>query len=276
MFSKLTLQLNWRRLASLKVTFTELSHIVATNSKQRFVLSPRENPKTLPQITDSKNPSLWRIRASQGHSIAHISSAAIYQSILASEGTCPDFLVHGTDGRAWEQIQRTGGLKSMKRTHIHFADRLPMELPKLDEYFQNKSKGPKWDGDEVISGMRAGATIVIWVDVKKSLRAGVEWWRSANGVFLTRGLERERLGKEGKEWVLGMEFVKWVETRMPRADGQLLFGERVVGLRREFDGKGEKEGDGQGKDEVTVAREAVEGRKEAQVERMRENWDDGE
>ena len=115
----------------------------------------------------------------------------------------------------------------MGRTHIHFADRLPKKLPPLDPVFQSKSK-MKDDGDTLISGMRPGATIVVWVDVKKSLRAGVEWWRSENKVFLTKG--RAADGEDGGVSVLGFEFIKWVERRKENGNGELLFGEKVPSI----------------------------------------------
>lgn len=55
----------------------------------------------------------------------------------------------------------------------------------------------------VISGMRASATVLIWVDLKRSLEAGaLKWWRSANGVLLTEG-DAQR--KVGLEWVNRVE-----------------------------------------------------------------------
>lgn len=59
--------------------------------------------------------------------------------------------------------------------------------------------------ETVISGMRASANILIWVDVKRSaVEGGLQWWRSANGVVLTEG--------EG-EGVVGLEWVRRVERR---------------------------------------------------------------
>ena len=57
----------------------------------------------------------------------------------------------------------------------------------------------------VISGMRATATVLIWVDLKRSLEAGaLKWWRSANGVVLTEGDAQRKVG---------LEWVNRVETR---------------------------------------------------------------
>ena len=50
--------------------------------------------------------------------------------------------------------------------------------------------------DQIVSGMRASATVHIYVDVHRSLQAedggggggsGIQWWRSDNGVLLTEG-----------------------------------------------------------------------------------------
>lgn len=47
--------------------------------------------------------------------------------------------------------------------------------------------------------MRASATVLVWVQVKRSLEAGaLQWWRAANGVVLTEGDGR---GLVGLEWV---------------------------------------------------------------------------
>ena len=59
-------------------------------------------------------------------------------------------------------------------------------------------------GDVVLSGMRRDASVLVWVDVTRSAtEGGVEWWRSANGVVLT----------EGVDGVLGLEWIAWVERR---------------------------------------------------------------
>lgn len=59
------------------------------------------------------------------------------------------------------------------------------------------------DPQPIISGMRATASVLIWVDLKRSLKAGaLTWWRSANGVVLTEG-DAER--KVGLEWIERVE-----------------------------------------------------------------------
>lgn len=72
------------------------------------------------------------------------------------------------------------------------------------------------DVDKVISGMRSTSTVLIWVDVKRSLAGGVKWWRSENGVVLTEGV--------GEPKMLRFEWFGWVEVR---GSGKVLYGEKV-------------------------------------------------
>ena len=61
----------------------------------------------------------------------------------------------------------------MTRNHVHFSTGLP----------EDTNSG-------VISGMRADAEILIYIDIQKSLEDGaLQWWLSENGVVLTEGDE---------------------------------------------------------------------------------------
>lgn len=164
----------------------------------------------------------------------------------------------------------------MKRTHIHFTDRLPKPLPPLDPVYQSKSKA-KEEGDKSTSGMRLGATIVVWVDVRKSMQAGVAWWRSQNGVFLTKGLESKE--REG-EWVLGFEFFEWVERRVVENDGEILYGEKVVGVRNPVEEAGEGMGAKMGALSVNGDRAAngqeILAKKVEVPAVVKDSWDDGD
>ena len=42
--------------------------------------------------------------------------------------------------------------------------------------------------NKVRSGMRSDAQILIYIDIRRSLEAGMKWWRSENGVLLTEGI----------------------------------------------------------------------------------------
>lgn len=70
----------------------------------------------------------------------------------------------------------------------------------------------------VISGMRNTSRVLIYVDLRKALAAGVPFWRSANGVVLTEG-DGEKGG------VLGLEFFERVEDRKA---GRVLVRDGVV------------------------------------------------
>ncbi len=256
----------------MQVTFPELQTLVANNEKQRFSLEPLSSETHSPPAgktsTTSMDPSQYRIRASQGHTLTTISSSAIYTPLDPSDPTCPKLVVHGTDEKSWLKIKDSGGLKPMARTHIHFATALPKRLPPLDREFQSKSQA-KVEGDEVISGVRKTSTIFVWVDVEKSAReGGVEWWISRNGVVLTEGV--------GK--LLGLEWVRWVERR----NGDVLFGEKDVQAEEEFLKRAEEAKTEGGKGPVAGIDEAPEGQgdggglveEDGGTRAEKENWDD--
>ncbi|KAK0510127.1 hypothetical protein JMJ35_007521 [Cladonia borealis] len=253
----------------MHVTFPELHTLVANNEKQRFSLEPLSS-ETLPPTanntsTTTMDPSQYRIRASQGHTLTSISSSAIYTRLDPSDLKCPKLVVHGTDEKSWLKIKDSGGLKPMSRTHIHFATALPKRLPPLNKEFQSKSNA-KPEGDEVISGVRNTSTIFVWVDVEKSARErGVEWWISRNGVVLT----------EGVGGLLGLEWVRWVERR----NGDVLFGEKDVKAEEDFIKRAEEAKKDGGKGPVAGIEEAPEGRgggieEDGGTRVEKENWDD--
>lgn len=58
-------------------------------------------------------------------------------------------------------------------------------------------------GEQVVSGMRSSADVLVWVDVKRSAReGGIRWWKSENGVVLTEG---DGKGEVGLQWVSRVE-----------------------------------------------------------------------
>ncbi|MCJ1439893.1 MAG: hypothetical protein MMC23_000374 [Stictis urceolatum] len=175
-----------------------------------------------PLAPDSSDPSNFLIRASQGHSLA-IASESLLTALDSTSPSCPAFVVHGTYPAAWKSIQKSGGLSRMGRGHVHFAtgtgdgvappsvslekDPLVSAVPEPDVGEGKRAEGTsvggakaeveagrggqgQGQGQIVISGLRASATILVWVDVKRSAEGGLKWWRSANGVILTEGDER--------------------------------------------------------------------------------------
>jgi len=142
--------LRHRRFAD--VTFAELEHIVATNEKQRFTL------------TVDEYGAAW-VKANQGHTLAVVTELELER---ITDLTQVPVVVHGTSRRNWALIAASGGLHCMGRQHVHFAAGLPNE-------------------DGVISGMRAASEVYVYLDAARALEAGMELYRSPNGVLLTPG-----------------------------------------------------------------------------------------
>lgn len=193
--------MQWPRLCSLNPTVAEIKDEVATNAKQRFSMKP--NPDDSVSATTSEDDAAhWVIRANQGHSI-EIASEALHAPITLEAGNVPDVVVHGTYFAFWPAIVAAGGLKKMGRTHVHFGTGIPgddgaggggggqVHDVEDEEVAQNRPK--------VISGMRADAELLVFVDVERALRdaeagtadekaAGeIKWWMSENNVVLTEG-----------------------------------------------------------------------------------------
>jgi 2'-phosphotransferase len=184
----------------LKVTFEELKEIVADNDKQRFSLIPisdglstSDAPSEAPiddaataatfEI-DENDPSNYLIRANQGHSIKVEEQGLLEPITLDSE--LPSTVVHGTTHKAWPFILSTGGLKKMTRNHVHFASGLPAGFQSLEGDGDGETQANK---EPVISGMRNSSGILIFIDLEKALKAGLKFWKSANGVILSEGDE---------------------------------------------------------------------------------------
>lgn len=109
----------------------------------------------------------------------------------------------------------------MGRQHIHFALRAPDSvLPSAAVSVSDPLAHTSNISSPVISGMRATAQILIWVDVKRSLAGGLKWWKSANGVILTEG--------DANRFVQ----MEWVD-RVERKGGELIWtaGEEIVETR---------------------------------------------
>ncbi|CAH8503718.1 unnamed protein product [Heterobilharzia americana] len=133
------------------VKVEDISRVVNSNDKKRYELS-----------THPENGRL-RIRAFQGHSVT-IEGLDI--TLIENPQDYPT-VVHGTYFRNWDSIRKEG-LKRMGRTHIHFA---PGEVGESG----------------VISGMRASAEIVIYIDMMKAVKDGYKFYISKNSVILCEG-----------------------------------------------------------------------------------------
>ena len=84
---------------------------------------------------------------------------------------------------------------------------------------KGEALNPTPDAAPVISGMRGSASVLVWVDLKKSMQVGgLKWWRSANGVVLTEGDER------------GFVRLEFVDSAERRGTGEVIW--RNKGLER--------------------------------------------
>lgn len=165
--------------------------MTADNEKQRFAMKPASpspppssSASPAPTVTTSDpDPAGWLIRANQGHSIK-LESEALLRPITLEAGNVPDVVVHGTYFAFWPRIVEAGGLRRMGRTHVHCSTGLP----------DGAAANAAGQGQGVISGMRADAEVLVYVDVGKSLEDGaMTWWVSDNGVVLTEGVGDEGL-----------------------------------------------------------------------------------
>jgi 2'-phosphotransferase len=190
--------------------------------------------ETLQTITESDDPSDYLIRANQGHSIK-VDVEGLLTPITAEAGNVPETVVHGTNESAWHLILKSGGLRRMGRNHIHFASGLPVGFESLaidTACTEEKEAAP------VISGMRKNSTVLVYIDIKAALEAGIKFYISDNGVILTEGNE---------DGFLSYEFFKRVESR--KKDGGVLMSDGKLPEGVVVDvGEWQKEvGDGKGK-----------------------------
>ena len=156
--------LSLSQFASRGVTADMVREIVRANDKQRMALLEEDG--------------VLHIRANQGHTAAGIDADALLQPLdeAAAAALCGGrgLAVHGTYHSAWPQILESGGLKRMSRHHVHLAQGL--------------------SGDAgVISGVRSSSQILIWVDVRACVAAGIAFYTSQNGVVLSPGRAADEL-----------------------------------------------------------------------------------
>ncbi|KAI5369520.1 Putative phosphotransferase KptA/Tpt1, RNA 2'-phosphotransferase domain-containing protein [Septoria linicola] len=194
-----------RNVKSLKITFEELQACVQDNDKQRFAMVPvlQSDPsaaaeeQTQQTPLPSSNPRDYLIRANQGHSL-RVESEALLQPI--TEENLPQNAIHGTTHAAYVGIIASGGLKPMGRNHVHLASGLPAGFQSIVEDDDKTSA----EAPPVISGMRKSSTVLIFLDLRKAMDAGIKFWLSDNGVILSEGNE---------EGLLPLSLFKRVEDR---------------------------------------------------------------
>ena len=70
-----------------------------------------------------------------------------------------------------------GGMKDNYRNHVHFATRSPIE-------------------GKVISGMRSDCEVALYVDMRRAMQDGIQFFRSSNGVLLSVWIDPKYFEKE--------------------------------------------------------------------------------
>jgi 2'-phosphotransferase len=131
--------------------------IVEADNKERFAL--RREPTTAAGgggAGDAGDGCEWWIRANQGHTLRGLDPDKLLTRV--SDPAALPVVLHGTYRVAWPLIKK-GGLSRMKRNHVHFAPGLP-------------------GAGGVISGMRASAELLVYVDAAKAIAVGVEFFVS--------------------------------------------------------------------------------------------------
>jgi putative RNA 2'-phosphotransferase len=141
------------RGGNVRLSLDLIQEVVATNDKQRFVLSE-----------DGE-----RIRASQGHSIS------IDLALVPREP--PDILFHGTASRFVSSIRQQGLLRG-KRHHVHLSLESATALK---------------------VGQRHGKPVVLTVQSGRMWQAGIAFFCSDNGVWLTEWVAPEFIAFPSEE-----------------------------------------------------------------------------
>jgi 2'-phosphotransferase len=134
-------------------TLVDIMKVVEDNNKQRFLVAEVDG--------------VLSIRAAQGHTMEHIEDSELLVEI--TDPSEYPVCVHGTYRACLDSILNNG-LNRMKRNHIHMAVGIP-------------------EDDSVISGMRASCQVVIYVNMERAMAAGIRFFKSSNGVILTKGLD---------------------------------------------------------------------------------------
>ncbi|QRG40907.1 hypothetical protein FDK38_005401 [Candidozyma auris] len=148
-FVELSAILNHPRIKTHRASVEEIETIVAENDKKRFTLETREDGKTY-------------ICANQGHSLGLVTEENM-EPLPYEE--MPGNVYHGTFANKLDAIYTRGGLCKMSRNHIHFTS----------------------DAEWSHSGIRKSCNVLIYLDLDKCKETGLVFYKSANGVILTRG-----------------------------------------------------------------------------------------
>ena len=138
--------------------WADVEELISKAADKNMVFSRLELEEVV--VTNDKqrfayNADKSKIRANQGHSID--------VELQLEKRQPPEVLYHGTVNRFLESI-KAQGLQKMSRHHVHLsADRLTAEK----------------------AGSRRGQAVILIVRSGEMSRAGIEFYQSSNGVWLT-------------------------------------------------------------------------------------------
>ena len=113
------------------------------------------------------SPSRKHVRASRGHSIRSVKDAQLLTPMLDADAASALCAVYGTSLEKWESV-KTLGLRCGARNHLHIATR-----------------GCKTGF--VIGKANTNANVLIYIDMKACLAAGIAFYIASTGILLTRG-----------------------------------------------------------------------------------------
>ena len=146
--------------------WVSVDDLLAAAARHNFPISPQELSEVVARSDKQRfafDPSGALIRANQGHSVPIDLDLAPLEP--------PEVLYHGTARHVWPAIQSNGLLK-MQRHHVHLsADQATAERV----------------------GRRHGVPLILVVEAGALHRAGVRFFRSANGVWLVDHVPPEYL-----------------------------------------------------------------------------------
>lgn len=138
--------------------WVEIEQLLAACASDRFAITKEELLEVVANNDKQRfsvDPSQSRIRANQGHSTT--------VDLQLEAALPPDILYHGTPESSVPSIFQSG-LKKMARHHVHLSETVAAA--------------------EVV-GRRRGRAVVLCVDAAAMQRAGLIFYRSTNGVWLT-------------------------------------------------------------------------------------------
>ena len=145
----------------IKCTIDDIINVVNTSEKKRFTIEFRSG-----EFQGYHRFLEPFIKANQGHSLTvadELNDDVTFTQIFEPLEHC----IHGTETKYIESI-RKNGLNRMKRKHIHFVG----EIEKKKQ----------------LSGFKSTSDIAIEVDMKQCMDDGIVFYKSANNVILSEGI----------------------------------------------------------------------------------------